>query len=170
MLSHLSNLILAIIASADKELYLNEIANKISITKEELLIHIQEIKEYLNPTCLDISITENSAMLIIKPDYAKNIPDEYRKKKQLSAQAFEVLAIICAKQPCTKQEIDSARGGIDSEKVLENLINAGLVKKLCSLSIPGAPALYSITEQCIHMAGFKSYDEMVSVLFEIKKA
>lgn len=146
-LSHLSNCILALLATTDREIYIEEIATKFSVSKEEALLHIYELKEYLSHSSLDISITNQSVMLVIKPEYAKEIPQEYKKHKQLSTQAFEVLAVICLKQPCTKQEIDQARGGIDSEKVLQSLCDAGLVKKICSLNSQGSPVLYSLTEQ-----------------------
>ena len=160
-LSEQSNLCLAIICSTEREVYFSELADALACSEEEVKAYLYELSEFLKQTCFQLSITNTSVTILIKPEYIKKIPKKIIPVEQkLSNQAYEVLAIIAMKQPCTKQEIDKLRN-VDNESVLQSLINAGLVKKLCNIQSQGTPALYCLTEKCIHAFGFTSYEEMV---------
>ncbi|WP_051345785.1 SMC-Scp complex subunit ScpB [Thermodesulfovibrio yellowstonii] len=159
MLSVSSNLILAILALADREIYFEELAEVLGCSREEVRLTLHELKQYLAPSSLEVSVTEKSATLTVKPEYLKRLPERFLARKlELSGSAVETLAVIALKQPCTKQEIDSVRG-VDSEKTLETLEKHGLVSRVI-LPSQGRPALYVLTERCIHAFGFKSYEEM----------
>lgn len=164
ILSMQSNVCLAVLCLSDREVYYGELAEILSCSEEEVKAYLYELSEYLAPSCLYLSMTEKSVTILVKPEYVEKVPSNVITTGQkLSNQAYEVLAIVAMKQPCTKQEIDKVRG-VDSEKVLQSLINAGLIKKLCNIQSQGSPALYSLTEKCIHAFGFSSYQEMVEQL------
>lgn len=159
-LSQLSNKILATLYASDREVYLSELANKFNTTEQEIKLCIHEIVNFLEPSSLKLSITEKSVMLTIRKEYTECVPKEITSQTQLSNQALETLAVIVYKQPCTKQEIEQIRG-VDCEKTIQTLLNAGLIKKIATVSQVGNPVLYSVTEKCIHAFGFKSYEDML---------
>lgn len=162
-LSLLSNKILALLFLSNKEIYYSELANNFNTTEQEIKFCIYEINNFLEPSSLTISITEKSAMLIIKNDFIEFVPKNITYQSQLSEQALETLAVIIFKQPCTKQEIEQIRK-VDCEKTIQSLLNAGLIKKIATINQTGNPVLYSVTEKCIHTFGFKSYEEMLGWL------
>jgi len=165
-LSKQANLCLAALCLADREVYFSELAGEISCSEEEVKAYLYELSEFLQETCLYLSMTDKSVTIFVKPEYIGKLSKQFKTAEQrLSPQAYEVLAIISMKQPCTKQEIDRIRG-VDNEKVLQRLINAGLVKKLCNISTQGSPTLYCLTEKCIHAFGFSSYEEMAETIKE----
>ena len=67
------------------------------------------------------------------------------------------MAIVVMKQPVTKAEIDNIRDA-DSEKVMRTLIKGELIREVCRLREPGSPAMYGITDNCLHRFGVKKYE------------
>lgn len=81
------------------------------------------------------------------------------KPKRLSQSALEVLAIIAYKQPVTKAQIDNIRG-IRCDRVLETLMNRGLVEELGRSSAIGRPYLYGTTLEFLKLFGFESLSDL----------
>ena len=81
------------------------------------------------------------------------------KEKRLSQAALEVLAIVAYKQPVAKSEIDSIRG-IKSERVLEGLMNKGLVEEKGRSNAIGRPILYGTTRDFLALFGFESLEDL----------
>ena len=81
------------------------------------------------------------------------------KKTKLTQAALEVLAIIAYKQPVTKTEIDSIRG-IKSERVLENLMEKGLVEEKGRSTTIGRPVLYGTTKEFLSTFGFETLGDL----------
>lgn len=81
------------------------------------------------------------------------------KTMKLSDQALETLAIIAYKQPVERKEVEALRM-TDCEKAIHTLIEAGLVRQLGNMKVPGAPVLYAVTEGAVARLGFNSYTEL----------
>ena len=81
------------------------------------------------------------------------------KEKRLSQAALEVLAIVAYKQPVGKSEIDQIRG-IKSERVLEGLMNKGLVEEKGRSNAIGRPILYGTTRDFLALFGFESLEDL----------
>ncbi len=77
----------------------------------------------------------------------------------LSRAALEALAIIAYKQPVTRPQIDSIRG-VNSDGVLKNLLNKGLIQEIGRAEAPGRPILYSSTSEFLQYFGLNSIDEL----------
>lgn len=84
------------------------------------------------------------------------------KVRKLSQAALEVLAIIAYKQPVTKSEIDSIRG-IKSDRIIDGLINKGLVSEAGRSDGIGRPILYATTETFLKQFGFESIKELLQI-------
>jgi segregation and condensation protein B len=77
----------------------------------------------------------------------------------LSRAALEALAIIAYKQPVTRPSIDSIRG-VNSDGVIKNLLNKGLIQEVGRAEAPGRPILYSTTSEFLQHFGLNSLEEL----------
>ena len=82
--------------------------------------------------------------------------------RKLSQAALEVLAIIAYRQPVTRSEIDSIRG-IKSERVIDGLMDKGLVEITGRSEGVGRPLLYGTTKEFLKKFGFASLKELPEV-------
>jgi segregation and condensation protein B len=82
--------------------------------------------------------------------------------KRLSQAALEVLAIIAYRQPVTRSEIDSIRG-IKSERVIDGLVDKGLVEITGRSEGVGRPLIYSTTREFLKKFGFASLKDLPEV-------
>ena len=82
--------------------------------------------------------------------------------RRLSQAALEVLAIIAYRQPVTKSEIDSIRG-IKSERVIDGLIDKGLVEVKGRSEGVGRPLIYATTREFLRKFGFASLKDLPEV-------
>ena len=81
---------------------------------------------------------------------------------RLSQAALEVLAIIAYRQPVTRSEIDSIRG-IKSERVIDGLIDKGLIEVSGRSEGVGRPLIYSTTKEFLKKFGFSSLKDLPEV-------
>lgn len=84
------------------------------------------------------------------------------KVKRLSQAALEVLAIIAYRQPVTRGEIDQIRG-IKCDRVLEGLIDKGLIEISGRSEGIGRPLLYSTTDLFLKKFGFSSIKDLPDI-------
>ena len=82
--------------------------------------------------------------------------------RRLSQAALEVLAIIAYRQPVTRSEIDSIRG-IKSERVIDNLIDKGLIEVTGRSEGVGRPLIYATTKEFLKKFGFASLKDLPEV-------
>ena len=82
--------------------------------------------------------------------------------RRLSQAALEVLAISAYRQPVTRSEIDSIRG-IKSERVIDGLIDKGLVEVSGRSEGVGRPLIYSTTKEFLKKFGFSSLKDLPEV-------
>ena len=82
--------------------------------------------------------------------------------RRLSQAALEVLAIIAYRQPVTRSEIDSIRG-IKSERVIDGLIDKGLIEISGRSEGVGRPLIYSTTKEFLKKFGFASLRDLPEV-------
>ena len=82
--------------------------------------------------------------------------------KRLSQAALEVLAIIAYRQPVTRSEIDSIRG-IKSERVIDGLVDKGLIEIRGRSEGVGRPLIYATTKEFLKKFGFSSLKDLPEV-------
>ena len=82
--------------------------------------------------------------------------------RRLSQAALEVLAIIAYRQPVTRSEIDSIRG-IKSERVIDGLIDKGLIEISGRSEGVGRPLIYATTKEFLKKFGFSSLNDLPEV-------
>ena len=80
-------------------------------------------------------------------------------KKKLSQAALETLAIVAYKQPVSKPEIEQIRG-VNSNEVVNSLIEKNLVKIAGRSEALGKPLLYATTGEFLRTFGINSLDDL----------
>ncbi len=78
---------------------------------------------------------------------------------RLSGAALETLAVIAARQPLTRGDIESIRG-VNCDGVLKTLIARELVEPVGRLDQPGRPFLYGTTLQFLQYFGLEGLDHL----------
>jgi len=85
---------------------------------------------------------------------------------RLSRPALEALAIIAYKQPVSRPEIDAVRG-VNSEGVLDNLLERRLVRIAGRKEAPGRPYLFETTREFLVAFGLRDVGDLPKVEGEL---
>src|SRR5216117_3078957 len=85
-----------------------------------------------------------------------------RTKQRLSRPALETLAIVAYKQPVSRPEVDAIRG-VNSEAVLENLLERRLIRIPGRKDAPGRPFLYETTREFLVAFGLRDLGDLPKV-------
>ena len=89
-----------------------------------------------------------------------------RTRVRLSRPALETLAIIAYKQPVSRPELDAVRG-VNSEAVLDNLLERRLVRIGGRKEAPGRPFLYETTREFLVAFGLRDLNDLPKVEGEL---
>jgi segregation and condensation protein B len=89
-----------------------------------------------------------------------------RTRVRLSRPALETLAIVAYKQPVSRPELDAARG-VNSEGVLDNLLERRLVRIGGRKEAPGRPFLYETTREFLVAFGLRDLNDLPKVEGEL---
>jgi segregation and condensation protein B len=80
-------------------------------------------------------------------------------KTSLSAPAMEALAIVAHMQPVTKSEIEAIRG-VNSDSVVNTLIDRTLIAEAGRKDVVGRPMQYKTTPFFLESFGLRSLDDL----------
>ncbi len=141
-------------------------AKVFGLTEEEAISLFLELqKEYeARDSGIRIRRIENAFQFITAPENAEFIRRFCTpvKEKRLTQASLEVLAIIAYLQPVTKGRIDQIRG-IKCDRVVEGLMEKGLVETRGRSSGVGRPILYGTTESFLEYLGLESLDDLPEI-------
>ena len=88
-----------------------------------------------------------------------------KREDKLSNAAMETLAVIAYKQPITKAEIEEIRG-VNSDKIIKQLLNRSLIAELGHKDTVGRPILYGTTDEFLRSAGVESIEALHQEVLE----
>ena len=89
-----------------------------------------------------------------------------RTRVRLSRPGLETLAIVAYKQPVSRPEIDAVRG-VNSEGVLDNLLERRLVRIAGRKEAPGRPYLFETTREFLVAFGLRDVGDLPKVEGEL---
>ncbi|PYM34867.1 MAG: SMC-Scp complex subunit ScpB [Candidatus Rokuibacteriota bacterium] len=89
-----------------------------------------------------------------------------RTKQRLSRPALETLAIVAYKQSVSRPEVDAIRG-VNSDAVLENLLERRLIRITGRKDAPGRPYLFETTREFLVAFGLRDLGELPRVEGEL---
>ncbi|NLJ70439.1 MAG: SMC-Scp complex subunit ScpB [Clostridiaceae bacterium] len=107
---------------------------------------------------------ENTYCITTKPEYKEYMARLFRPQHlpSLSNAAYETLAAIVYNQPVTKAQIELIRG-VNSDSLVNRLVERGYVEETGNLDLPGKPAVFSTTNKFLMEFGLKSASDLPSV-------
>lgn len=85
-----------------------------------------------------------------------------RTRARLSRPALETLAIVAYRQPVSRPEVDTLRG-VNSEGVLDNLLERRLLRIAGRKEAPGRPFLYETTREFLVAFGLRDLGDLPKV-------
>ena len=89
-----------------------------------------------------------------------------RTRARLSRPALETLAIVAYRQPVSRPEVDAIRG-VNSDAVLDNLLERRLIRIAGRKEAPGRPFLYETTREFLVAFGLRDLDDLPKVEGEL---
>jgi len=89
-----------------------------------------------------------------------------RTRARLSRPALETLAIIAYRQPVSRPEVDAVRG-VNSEGVLDSLLERRLLRIAGRKEAPGRPFLYETTREFLVAFGLRDLGDLPGVEGEL---
>ena len=99
----------------------------------------------------------------VAPEMSEYVRQLYKPKyTSLSNASLETLAVVAYQQPVTRAEIEKIRG-VNSDKIVSNLTEKGLIKELGKKEAPGRPSLYGTTREFLLYFGINSLDELPKI-------
>ncbi len=102
--------------------------------------------------------------MVTRPDLAPSLVRlaRARTKVRLSRPALETLAIIAYKQPVSRPEVDAVRG-VNSDGVLDNLLERRLVRIAGRKEAPGRPFIYETTREFLVAFGLRDLGDLPKI-------
>ena len=85
-----------------------------------------------------------------------------RTRSRLSRPSLETLAIIGYRQPVSRPEVDAIRG-VNSDAVLENLLERRMIRIAGRKESPGRPFLYETTREFLVAFGLRDLGDLPKV-------
>jgi segregation and condensation protein B len=85
-----------------------------------------------------------------------------RTRSRLSRSSLETLAIIAYRQPASRPDIDAVRG-VNSEAVLDNLLDRRMVRIAGRKDSPGRPFLYETTREFLVAFGLRDLSDLPKI-------
>jgi segregation and condensation protein B len=82
-----------------------------------------------------------------------------RTRSRLSRPALETLAVVAYRQPVSRPEIDMIRG-VNSEAVIEGLLERRMIRIAGRKDAPGRPFLYETTREFLVAFGLRNLDDL----------
>jgi len=106
--------------------------------------------------------------LVTRPDVAPWLVRlaRSRTRSRLSRSALETLAIIAYRQPASRPDIDAIRG-VNSEAVLDNLLDRRMIRIAGRKEAPGRPYLYETTRDFLVAFGLRDVSDLPRVEGEL---
>lgn len=166
-----NSVIEALIFASDDPLSDDEIIKAIKgIDGEEINISADEIEncvEELNKKYEEFSLSykiikvSGGYLFATLPEYSKYLGflSSEKSKRRLSQAALETLAIIAYKQPVTKPDLEQIRG-VNSDYILNTLLEKNLVAITGRTETIGRPLLYSTTPEFLKYFGLNKLSDL----------
>jgi segregation and condensation protein B len=161
----------SLIFASDEPIKAAEIVNAIKeIDGNEIDINKKDIEETVNELNTKYSSSDASFQILkiadgfifgTKTNHAKYVGylSTEKSKRRLSSAALETLAIIAYKQPMTKPDLETIRG-VNSDYILNNLLEKNLVTIKGRAETIGRPLLYVTTDEFLKYFGLNTISDL----------
>ena len=122
-MTKVSNYLESIVFVAGKEIAIDDVREKLGVTKKEMDEAIAELKEKYSGECgINLLLFHGKIQFSSNPAYVEQVSEVLNpiREKELTKAMLETLAIIAYKQPITRLEVEEIRG-VDCTYAVQNL-------------------------------------------------
>ncbi len=139
----------------------SQLAAALETTTTEIEQGLKALEASLESRGLRIQRHGGRVQLTTAPEYAELVERflGLEATTRLSRSALETLAIIAFQQPVTRPQVDQIRG-VNSDSMMKNLLNKGLIIEAGRTDGPGRPILYSTTPEFLQHFGINSIRDL----------
>lgn len=163
-MENLSKIIEGILFVSGVPVAFMDIAEKLEITKEEVEQAVKELQETKNNNNdgIQVLVFNEKAQLCSNKDYSEQISIVLNpiRERMLTKVVMEVCGIIAYKQPITRTEIESIRGGANCDYAINCLMENNIIEIVGRKDAVGKPMLYGTTDTFLKKFNISSLDDL----------
>ncbi len=159
----LTNIIEAILFAAGDAVPIDLLREKLEITKREADESIRQLEKKYSGNCgIRLLNFNHKLQLATNPDYKDSVSTVLMpiREKEFTRTILETAAIIGYKQPVTRTEIETIRGGMSSDYAISTLLNLDMIYACGRRETPGRPIEYGTTDNFLKRFKLKSLAEL----------
>ena len=157
----LENLVESLLFVADGPVPVSQLAAALDVRPQQAKAALLALEESSQERGLQLQQNNGRVQLTSHPLAAAAIEQflGLDSQQRLSSAAVETLAIVAYRQPVTRPQVDGVRG-VNSDRVLKNLLFKGLIEEVGRSEGPGRPILYGTTSTFLQHFGLASLREL----------
>lgn len=152
----------AVLFAAGEPVSVAELAQIMQLEKPQVWELLTALKQAYEAESRGLMLRETAGgwQLVTKPvHYNLLLALTQKKEIKLTNAAMETLAIVAFRQPVTRAEMEAIRG-VKVDRVLNTLLELGLVAEAGRKKALGNPILYATTEKFLATFGLNSLKEL----------
>ena len=153
----------AVLFAASNLVAFTQLADVLSLSKAEVKVLCLNLSlDYeKRGSGIRLQVFDDKVQLISAPESASAVETflGIESTQKLSRPSLEALTIVAYKQPITRPGIDAIRG-VNSDGVVRNLVNRGLIEETGRAETPGRPIQYSTTQDFLLYFGLSSLEAL----------
>lgn len=166
MLSEKAAALSAILFLSGEPMEANQLKEVLELTDIEFDITAKELAQSFeeNGEPYELVRLDTRLQMAVKEEFMPYVHKFSKDKKSqpLSSAALEVLAVIAYNQPVTKSFVEQVRG-VNSNNVVNTLLERGLIEEAGRLELPGRPVIYKTTDSFLRGFGLESLGELPKI-------
>lgn len=147
---------------------IEELAEAGGWSRRETEDYIERLRRQLKDRSLEVRKVAGAYSLLTKSEVAPFVERllQVQNKQRLTRVQLEILSIVAYKQPITRAQLEEARG-INSDRILSQLVDLELLSQVGRAELPGRPMLFGTTELFLEHFGLSSLDDLPELSWDI---
>jgi len=162
----------AILFAAGEPVGLAELARaaELDLSTARALVENLRLKYEQQQRGINIVVVEDAFQMCTNPRYFGHITRAFGsiRRWKLTPAIMETLAIVAYKQPITKAGIEHIRG-VNADRAVNRLMEAGLVQECGRLEAPGRPILLATTKDFLKFLGIQKISQLPELEGNLEK-
>ncbi len=161
-MSNTSQKIEALIFASSKPISEKEIQKRLDI-HEDISDTMMNLEEAYQNRGINLKKISKGWIFLTNNEVSDIFHEKREVQKRLSKQAIETLVIIVYHQPITKAEVESIRGVVIGQGILDQLMELGWIAPGGRKEVPGRPILWETTDDFLLHFGLGNLDNLPGI-------
>ena len=161
-MQNLPNIIEGILFISGNGVSVQDIADKLEVSTDEVNDAINQLKQKYNETSgIQIISYKDKIQFCTNPDFSEPISVVLNpiRERALTKTALETVAIIAYQQPITRLEIENIRG-VGSDYAIQLLMSHNLIETVGRKDVVGKPLLFGTTDEFLKRFELNSLEDL----------